>query len=237
MAHGADRRRNRHVIVVEDHDQARLVGPGIVHGLVRHASGHRAVTDDTDDVILPALKVSRLCESQTGRNRSRRMRRAEGVEVALGPLGKAGEPAGLAQRAHLVAAARQDLVGIALVTDVPDELVVRRVEDGVNCNRQFHNAQSRAEVAAGDGDDVDNLFPHLIRDLFDFRTRTPLQVRGGVDGIQLPVRASFCHHTRSFRVVSSAVLTRPVQHIIDGMQQDSGIVTENRQMFLGLSCQ
>ncbi len=44
----ADRRRDRHVVVVEDHDQpvARLLG--VVHRLVGHARAHRAVADHRD---------------------------------------------------------------------------------------------------------------------------------------------------------------------------------------------
>ncbi len=36
-AHRADRRGNRHVVVVEDHDQPRIHRAGIVHGLIGHA--------------------------------------------------------------------------------------------------------------------------------------------------------------------------------------------------------
>jgi hypothetical protein len=35
--HGADRRRDRHVVVVEDDDQARIHRTRIVHGLIGHA--------------------------------------------------------------------------------------------------------------------------------------------------------------------------------------------------------
>ena len=52
------------------------------------------------------------------------MRRAEGVVLALGALGEAGQPAALAQRADAVAPAGQDLVRIGLVADIPDQPVV-----------------------------------------------------------------------------------------------------------------
>ena len=47
-AHGADRRRDRHVVVVEDDDQARVHGARIVHGLIGHAGAHGAVADHGD---------------------------------------------------------------------------------------------------------------------------------------------------------------------------------------------
>ena len=57
------------------------------------------------------------------------MRRAERVVFALGALGEAGQAAALAQGADAVAPAGQDLVRIGLVADVPDQPVVRRVEE------------------------------------------------------------------------------------------------------------
>ena len=60
------------------------------------------------------------------------MRGPEGVVFALGALGETRQPAALAQGADAVAPAGQDLVRVALVADIPDQLVARRVEDGVD---------------------------------------------------------------------------------------------------------
>ena len=49
---------------------------------------------------------------------------AERIVFAFGPLGESGKPAALPKRAHAIAPAGQDLVGIGLVADVPDQLVV-----------------------------------------------------------------------------------------------------------------
>ena len=83
------------------------------------------------------------------------MRGAERVVFAFGALGEAGEPALGAQRADAVAAACQDLVRIGLVADVPDQAVVRRVEDMVQRDGQFDDAEAGAEMAARDGHGVD----------------------------------------------------------------------------------
>ena len=47
----ARRRRDRHVVVVQDDDQALIARAGVVHGLVRHAGRHGAVADDAHDVV------------------------------------------------------------------------------------------------------------------------------------------------------------------------------------------
>ncbi len=80
--HRADRRRDRHVVVVENDDQPRIHRAGIVHGLIGHAGGHRAVADHGDDVVLAAGKVARhrhaecrrKSRSRSGRRRTDRSR-------------------------------------------------------------------------------------------------------------------------------------------------------------------
>ena len=122
--HRADRRRDRHVVVVEDDDQARVHRAGIVHRLIGHAGGHRAVADHGDDVVLAAGEVARHGHAERRRNRGRGMRGAERVVFALGALGEAGQAAAHAQRADAVAAAGENLVRIGLMADVPDDAVV-----------------------------------------------------------------------------------------------------------------
>ncbi len=122
---GADRRRDRHVVVVEDDDQALAAGAGVVHGLVGHAGRHGAVADHADDVVGAAGEIARHRHAEAGRDRGGGMRGAERVVFALGALGEAGEAAALAQGADAVAAAGQDLVRIGLVADVPDQPVAR----------------------------------------------------------------------------------------------------------------
>ena len=148
-AHRADRRRDRHVVVVEDDDQPRIERAGVVHRLIGHAGRHRAVADHGDDVVLPAVEVARHRHAEAGRDRGRGMRRAERIVFALGALGETGQPAALAQRADAVAAAGQDLVRIGLVADIPDQPVVRRVEDVMQRDRQLDHAETGAEMPAG----------------------------------------------------------------------------------------
>ena len=85
------------------------------------------------------------------------MRGAERIVFALGAAGEAGQAAFLAQRADAVAAAGQDLVRIGLVADIPDQPVIRRVEDIVQRHRQFDHAKAGAEMPAGVRDGVDQL--------------------------------------------------------------------------------
>ena len=91
------------------------------------------------------------------------MRGAERVVFALGALGETGQAAALAQGADAVAPAGQDLVRIGLMADVPDQPVVRRVEDVMQRDRQFDDAEAGAEMTAGHRDRVDRLGAQFVR--------------------------------------------------------------------------
>ena len=96
---------------------------------------------------------------------------AERIVLALGAAGEAGEAVLLAQGADAVAAAGQDLVRIGLVADVPDQAVVRGVEDGVEGDGQLDDAEAGAEMAAGHRDGVDHLGAQLVGQLAQLLAR------------------------------------------------------------------
>ena len=107
------------------------------------------------------------------------MRRAERVVFAFGALGETGQPAALANGADAVAPAGQDLVRIGLMADIPDQPVMRRVEDVVQRHGQLDHAEPRAEMAAGDRDRVDQLGAQLVGDLPQIRLRAAAADRPG----------------------------------------------------------
>ena len=183
-AHGPGRRRDRHVVVVEDHDQAGVHGAGIVHRLVGHARAHGAVADHGDDVMLAAGEVARHGHAEPGGDRGRGMAGAEGVVFALGALAEARQTIGLPQRADAAPPAGQDLVRIGLMADIPDQPVVRRVEDMMQSNGELDHAKPSAEMAAGDRDRVDQLLPELARQLLQLAVLKRAQIRRSIDAVK-----------------------------------------------------
>ena len=111
-----------------------------------------------DDIVAAALEIARNGHAEPGRNRRRRVSSAERIVFAFRALGEAREPAALAQRADAVAAPGEDLVRIRLVADVPDQPVAWRVEDLMQRDGKFDDAEAGAEMTACDGDGVDR-FP------------------------------------------------------------------------------
>ena len=212
-AHGADRRRDRHVVVVEDDDQARVHRARIVHGLIGHARRHRAVTDHGDNVVLAAGEVARDRHAEAGGDRGRGMRGAERIVIALAALGEAGQAAAGAQRADAVAAAGEDLVRIGLMADVPDQPVARRVEDVMDRGGELDHAEARAEVTAGHRDGIDGLLTQLVGDLANLLDLELAQVVRRPDGVEKR-RFTVCVHG-DFQFVSAGKIV-PVR---DGFAQ------------------
>ena len=112
------------------------------------------------------------------------MRGAERIVFALGALGETGKPAALAQGADAVAASGEDFVRIALVADVPDQPVVRRVEDVMQRYRQFDDTKPGAEMSAGLGHRADELNPQFVRDLPQMVRLEPTQIVRRLDLVE-----------------------------------------------------
>ena len=151
-AHG---RRDRHVIVVEDDQHVGVGDAGVVQRLKGLAGRHRAIADDCHDFARLALDLGGQRHPQSGRNRGRGMADAEGVIAALAALRKPGNATVHAQFGHAGTTAGEHLVGVGLVTDVPDQAVVWRFEDMMQGDGEFDRTEVRREVPTGAGDRVD----------------------------------------------------------------------------------
>ncbi len=184
LAHRADVRGDRHLVVVEDDDQRVIEIPGIVERLVRHAAGQRAVADHGDRVstILP-VRLALLSDAhpERGGDRGGCVPGAEGVVLALLTAEEAGHAAFLAQGAEPVLAARHHLVRVRLVPDVPNNLVLRGVEDIVKGDRELDRSEARAEMAAGLRHGGDKRLADVRGKLDQLLLGEPLHVLRGVD--------------------------------------------------------
>ena len=163
---GPDVLGDRPFVVVEDDDQPLRAGDDVVEGLEGDAAGEGGVAADRDHVLGGAAQVARRRHPQGGAQGGAGMAGAEGVIGALGPVEEAAGPVRLAQLAEeFAAAAGEELVGIALVGHVEDQLVGRAVEDPVQRDAQLDHPQVGADMAAVGGRDLDDLIPQLLGEL------------------------------------------------------------------------
>ncbi len=116
----ADWGGDRHVIVVQDHDQPVSGLARVIHGLIRHARRHGAIADHCYALARLACELAGNGKTQCRADGCRTMGSAERVIFALGPFGEARKAATLAKRSDAVAPTGQHLMRIALVADIPD---------------------------------------------------------------------------------------------------------------------
>src|SRR5262249_27768953 len=103
---------------------------------------------------------------------------------ALGALGETGKPAALPQGPDAVASFSQNLVRIGLMPHVPDQAVLRGVEDVVERNRELDNSKAGAEMPARDGDGVDRLLAQLVGELATLTGMEPSRLGGRLDEVK-----------------------------------------------------
>ena len=102
---------------------------------------------------------------------------AESVKFTLCAGRERRESLILLDRREPIATAREDLVRIRLMSDIPDQPVVRRLEHVMQRHRQFDSAQARRKVSALAADGLDQVSAQLFGDLRQVTPRQRAQVR------------------------------------------------------------
>lgn len=99
------------------------------------------------------------CHTDGGGKRRAAVPRNKGITVTFLRGGKARKAVHLAQMGEALPAAGQQLVGIALVTDIEQNFILRQSQRTVQSHRKFHHAQVGRKVPAGRG----NTFNQKLR--------------------------------------------------------------------------
>ena len=158
--------RDRPLVVVEDHDQPLGRADDIVQRLERDSAGERSIAAHGDHVLLGSAQVAGRGHAEGRGKRGAGVSRPKRIVRAFPAIEETAGAAGLPQAPEEFAAApRQQLVHVALVGDVEDELVVRRVEHPMQRDRQLDDAQVGTDVPAVLGGDRDELLANLLREL------------------------------------------------------------------------
>ena len=109
---------------------------------------------------------------------------AEGVVGRFGAFGETAQAVFHTKRADAVTAFCQDFVGVALVADVPDDFVARRVKDRVQGDGQFNHAKTCAQVAACNGYGRNCFGAHFTSELGQLTVAQRFHIGGARDPVQ-----------------------------------------------------
>jgi len=94
---GPHGRADRHVVVVQDHQQLAVLHAGMVEGLESHASRHGPIADHGNRMAALTLLTSRQGHAQRSRNAGGRVAHAKGVVFAFVAARKARQAIELAK--------------------------------------------------------------------------------------------------------------------------------------------
>jgi hypothetical protein len=149
-----DIRRNRHIVIVQDHQQIRVDRTGMIHRLEGHAAGDAAVADDRDAMLVLAAQAGSDRHAQRRADRRARMADAEGIVFAFRTVRKRANAVAGADRRHALLAPGQNLMWIGLMADIPNQLIARRIEYVMQRHGQLHGTEACREMPAGNTDRV-----------------------------------------------------------------------------------
>ena len=149
------------VVVVQENQDVGVALAGIVQALESESAGQGAVADQGRHLVAQPLHARRFRQPERRRDGRGRMARAESVVGTLGHLRKAAGTVLGTQTAERLPPAGQDFMGIGLVSHVEDDLVLRRVEDVMIPDNEFHRTQARTQVARA----LRAALHHIVTDL------------------------------------------------------------------------
>ena len=149
--------RNGHFIIVQNQNQLGFAVARVVQRLIAHTAGQGPIAHQRHHMIVLSLKVPCPCQSQRRRDRRGGMSRFKGVAGTFAPLGKAGNAAEGAQGVEHLIPPRQQLMHIALVSHVKDDLIFGDVKHAVQRQCQLHHPQIGGQMSAAMGHRVNDL--------------------------------------------------------------------------------
>ena len=109
---------------------------------------------------------------------------AESIVLALATLRKTRNAAVHPQPGHSGSATGEDFVRIGLMTDVPNQTVVRRIEDVMQGDRQLYRAKVGREMPAGPGDRLEQKSAQLVGQLQQLPTIELAHLRRIADRVE-----------------------------------------------------
>ena len=109
----------------------------------------------------------------------------EQVVCALVGVGKAGDIVILCLIDVRADASRQHFVGVALVGDIEDDLVARRVKHRVECDGRFDDPEVRTDMPADEACARDERISHLLREDAALLRRIAPYICGFVDLLKI----------------------------------------------------
>jgi len=176
LADRPDRRADGHLVVVDDDQHLCLAVPDVVQRLERQAAHQRRVAHDDRDALKAVAEIARLREALSDGQAGARMSTIEHIVRRFTATREPTDTIELAKRREPLEPAGQQLVRVRLVAGIPHDAIAGRFEQPVECDRELHDTQRRAQMAAGRGDGLDDGLADLEGQLRQLDLVHPTQI-------------------------------------------------------------
>jgi hypothetical protein len=103
---------------------------------------------------------------------------SKGIIRTLAPFGKPADPIVFPVAGKYFPASGKDLMAISLMTDVPNQLIIRRVKDIVKGYRQLDYPQAGRKMPTVNADDIDDILAEFIANLVQLLPAQQLEIIG-----------------------------------------------------------
>src|SRR6266699_2115321 len=137
----------------------------IVERFVADSTGERGIARDYDNVFIAAAQISSHSHAEPRGKRRASMTGTVAIVFAFRAQKKSVEALELPHRMKTIEAAGKNLMDVALMTDVHDKAVSRRIEDTMQSNGQFDHAEIRSQMSPSLREDLDQLIAYFLREL------------------------------------------------------------------------
>ena len=179
-----------HSVIVENDKELSLERSCIVQPFHCNAIDDRCISNERDGsptirlVDRPTFTVERIAASHTDSSWdcSPCMTNSEEIEIGFAWFWETRHSAALSKSWQKMLSSGQKFMGVALMTDIKEQTVIRKVEDIVHRNSEFDDAEIGSQMSAALGDLLANSVANFGANLDKVGRWKSLQVGWRMDG-------------------------------------------------------
>ena len=172
FAHPADARADRHLVVIQNHQQLVLQMTDVVHRLPDDPRWEGSVTDDSYGMAIGfARQFVTTSQPHDRRDACSGMARHKQIVFALVRVRVTHQPVTRSHRAELAITARHQLVRVDLMPGIPDQTILAKIVNRMERQTELDDAQVGGVVGSSSGHEVGENITDFIRQLVEFLNR------------------------------------------------------------------
>ena len=175
-AHPSHVLRDGHFVVIENDEHVLFKLAGAIQRFKGKSRGHGAVSDHGHHFLISFFDIAGRRKSEGLRDRGAGMADDERIVRVFPRRRETTEAAGLAQGVHPVLTSGDHFMDVGLMPDIPADLVFGGIQNVMESDREFQNAEARSQMPAGLGHGTDQKATVLFGDLRQILKRHLLQV-------------------------------------------------------------